>query len=81
MRKTQPLAMISLRNRPPEKFKKFKEILKEEPSKVFAEILWNVWNGSVAEELRLRASEDLGTTIPLTWLRYLQTEDSERSNF
>ena len=41
-------------------FKTCKErTLTEQPSQIFADILYRVWSGEVAEELKLRAAEDL----------------------
>ena len=55
----------------------FKESLTEQPSKIYAEILYRVWSGEVAEELKLRAAEDLSSQQPVPWLKYLQSDGKE----
>ena len=60
------------------RYKTFKDAtLKEQPSKIFAEILYSTWTGAVAEELKLRATEDLSTQQPVPWLKYLQADGKE----
>ena len=58
-------------------FKTFKDSLTEQPSKIYAEILYKVWSGEVAEELKLRATEDLSSQQPVPWLKYLQSDGKE----
>ena len=55
-------------------FKTFKDSLTEQPSKIYAEILYCVWSGVVADELKLRATEDLSSQQPVPWLKYLQSD-------
>ena len=56
------------------RYKTFKDAtLKEQPSKIFAEILYSTWTGAVAEELKL----DLSTQQPVPWLKYLQADGKE----
>ena len=58
-------------------FKTFKDSLTEQPSKIYAEILYRVWSGEGAEELKLRATEDLSSQQPVPWLKYLQSDGAE----
>ena len=55
-------------------FKTFKDSLTEQPSKIYADMLNRVWSGEVAEELKLRAAEDLSSQQPVPWLKYLQSD-------
>ena len=58
-------------------YKAFKNSFAEGPSRIYAEILYSVWSGAVAEELNVRAAEDLSSQQPVTWLKYLQSSDAE----
>jgi len=61
-------------------YQTFKDSLLHEPSKYFADILYNVWSGGVAEELKLRAAEDLSCQQPVPWLKYLQGDGAEEKS-
>ena len=62
-----------------DRFTSFKNAhITEQPSKVVGEILYSVWNGSAAEELKLRAVEDLSSQQPVPWPKYLaKLDDAE----
>ena len=75
----EPLAQSSSANGTLDRFTSFKNAnLTEQPSKVVAELFYSVWNGAVAEELKLRAVEDLSSQQPVPWLKYLaKLDDAE----